>query len=525
MKEFEGYRVLLAEDDEIAREIVANIVEDLGATCVTASDGEELLAVLNGPEGEAVDLVLTDINMPKKSGIDACSEFRASEHPRAKSLPVIGISADTNPALFDNAISAGMNGMTMKPLTRETLHAHFHITLKDNKANTVFCERIQQTLAKSLFFSSVCHDLRTPLNAIIGFSEMLKNGFDTKEEHDTAVNSILMSGKTMLQLVNDILDIGKLESGRMEIVPEPTEVAALLKDIVTSFSVTNQKKELEVRFRTVGDIPPLMVDPQRIRQIAFNLVGNAVKFTKEGHVELRAEFAPSGDSSGTFTLAVEDTGCGISDADLKRLATPFVQVGAQKAKAGGTGLGLSICRKLAKAMGGEMKVSSALGKGTTFAIVVPGVKVAGDELRIENGKCKMKEENSAILHSTFSTLHSSSHRLLIADDTKMNQIVLKTMFRKLGVTDVTFADNGCEALGILTAPDAPKFDFVLTDAYMPVMTGHELVAAIRANPSVAKTPVYLFTAEVEMKDTYAAAGFDGILLKPADLESLRKLLP
>jgi signal transduction histidine kinase len=553
MKEFEGYHVLLADDDEIAREIVANIVDDLGASCVTARDGEELLAILNGPDGDSIDLVLTDINMPNKSGIDACSEFRASEHPRAKTLPVIGISADTNPALFDNAISAGMNGMTMKPLTRETLHAHFHITLKDNKANAVFCERIQQTLAKSLFFSSVCHDLRTPLNAIIGFSEMLRGGFDTKEEHDTAVNSILMSGKTMLQLVNDILDVGKLESGRMEIVPEPTDVAALLKDIVTSFSVTNQKKGLEVRFRTVGEIPPLMVDPQRIRQIAFNLVGNAVKFTKEGFVELRAEFVRSGEASGTFTLAVEDTGCGISEADLKRLATPFVQVGAQKAKAGGTGLGLSICRKLAKAMGGELRIASVLGKGTTFAIVVPGVKVClksegvmecgsvgvkSEELRVKSGEpdnanppqlstlnSQLPTPNSqpSTLHSSLSTLNS--HRILVADDTKMNQLVLKTMFSKLGVKDMTFANNGREALDILRDPEAPPFDLVLTDLFMPEMTGEELVAEIRADPTLVANRVYLFTAEVEMKNTYAEKGFDGILLKPANLEDIRKLLP
>ena len=530
MKEFEGYRVLLAEDDEIAREIVASIVEDLGAACVTARDGEELLAVLNGPDGETIDLVLTDINMPKKSGIDACSEFRASEHPRAKSLPVIGISADTNPALFDNAISAGMNGMTMKPLTRETLHAHFHITLKDNKANAVFCERIQQALAKSLFFSSVSHDLRTPLNAIVGFSEMLQHGFDTKEEHDLAVNSILMSSKTLLQLVNDILDLGKLESGRMEIVPEPTEVAALLKDIVTSFSVTNQKKELEVRFRTVGEIPSLMVDPQRIRQIAFNLVGNAVKFTKDGHVELRAEFARSGDAAGTFTLAVEDTGCGICEADLKRLATPFVQVGAQKAKAGGTGLGLSICRKLAKAMGGEMKVSSVLGKGTTFAIVVPGVRVAEDGTSGTDRTTKTTgtdgTEGSKPASPTAQVPSvSASHRLLIADDTKMNQIVLRTMFTKLGVKDMTFANNGREALDILKDPAVKPFDFVLTDLFMPEMTGEELVAAIRADPALASIKVYLFTAEVEMQNAYSEKGFDGILLKPANLEALKKLLP
>ena len=520
MKEFEGYKVLLADDEDIAREIVANIVEDLGATCVSARDGEELLAILNGQEGDSIDLVLTDINMPKKSGIDACSEFRASEHPRAKSLPVIGISADTNPALFDNAISAGMNGMTMKPLTRETLHAHFHITLKDNKANTVFCERIQQTLAKSLFFSSVCHDLRTPLNAIIGFSEMLRSGFDSKEEHDTAVNSILMSGKTMLQLVNDILDVGKLEQGRMEIVPEPTDVASLLKDIVSSFSVTNKKKGLDVRFRTVGEMPSLMVDPQRMRQIAFNLVGNAVKFTKEGYVELRAEFDRKSEADGTFTLAVEDTGCGISEADLKKLATPFVQVGAQKAKAGGTGLGLSICRKLAKAMGGEMKVTSILGKGTTFAIVVPGIKIA-----LAGAKRERPAQSAEAKSASSAANDPAAARILIADDTKMNQLVLKTMFSKLGVKDMTFADNGREALDILKAQQASKpFDLLLTDFFMPEMNGDDLAAAIRADPALASLKVYLFTADAEMKDIYAEKGFDGILLKPANREALQELL-
>ena len=116
-------------------------------------------------------------------------------------------------------------------------------------------------------------------------------------------------------------------------------------------------------------------------------------------------------------------------------------------------------------------------------------------------------------------------RILVVDDTKMNQIVLKAMFGRLGVKDISFADNGREALEMLTAPDAPKFDFVLTDAWMPEMTGMELVAAIRASAALAKLPVYLFTAEVEMKDTYAEKGFDGILLKPANLEALRKLLP
>ena len=257
MNDFKGYRILLADDEEIAREICANIVKGLGAECVTASDGDELLDILNGPGGDRIDLVLTDINMPGRSGIDACSEFRASSHPKARTLPVIGMSADTDPAIFDKAISAGMNSMTTKPLTRDTLMAHFHITLKDNRANAVFSERIQQALAKSLFFSSVSHDISTPLNAIIGFSEMLKHGMNTKSEHDLAVNSILMSSRMLLQLVNDILDLSKLESGRMEINAEPTDVSELALEIATSFCAAHQTPGLDIRF-SAADVPRLM---------------------------------------------------------------------------------------------------------------------------------------------------------------------------------------------------------------------------------------------------------------------------
>ncbi len=525
MKGFEGYRVLLADDEEIDLEIIAHIVEDLGAECVKVRDGEEMLEVLNGPDGEKIDLVLTDINMPGKSGIDACSEFRASSNPKARTLPIIGISADTNHTLFDKAISAGMNSMTTKPLTRETLRSHFHITLKDNRANAVFGERIQQALAKSLFFSSVSHDIRTPLNAIIAFSEMLQQGFETKAEHDLAVNSILVSSKMLLQLVNDILDLSKLESGKMNIEPEPTDVARLVREIAASFGATHQKPGLEILCRA-GGTPNLMLDPHRLRQIVFNFVGNAIKFTKRGFIEIRVSFAPDGGGkTGVFRLEVEDTGCGISEEDMKKLARPFVQVGAVSEPRSGTGLGLHICRMLARAMGGEMEIKSVLGKGATFSIVVPGVAV------VENGT----GGTDGTSHSTTQLLnHSTTQppnhlttqpRILVADDTKMNQIVLKTMFGRLGVNDIAFADNGREALEILTAPDAPKFDFVLTDAWMPEMTGMELVASIRANASLAKLPVYLFTAEVEMKDNYAEKGFDGILLKPANLEALRKLLP
>jgi len=521
MKEFEGYRVLLADDEAIDLEIVSRIVEDLGAECVPARSGEEILSILNSPEGDKIDLVLTDINMPGKNGIDACSEFRASSHPKAKTLPIIGISADTNPAIFDRAISAGMNSMTMKPLTRDTLFAHFHITLKDNKANLVFSDRIQEALSKTLFFSTVSHDIRTPLNSIVCFSEMLKQGFDTEAEKELAIDSILVSSKMLMQLVNDLLDLTKLESGRMNIEPEPTDVAQLVREIALSFGATHHKVGLEVLCRA-GGLPTLVIDPHRLRQIVFNFIGNAIKFTKKGHIEVRANFSPDPTGEkGTFRLEVEDTGCGISESDMKNIASPFVQFGDASEQRSGTGLGLHICRLLARAMGGEMEVRSVFGKGSTFSIVIPGVKVAGEEQ--VTGNREQGTEERKLKTQNFKL--SSSPRVLVADDTRMNQIVLRAMFSKLGVTDISFADNGREALDILTAPDAPKFDLVLTDMWMPEMDGLKLIAAIRANPALAKEKVCLFTAEVEMKDSYVQCGFDGILLKPANLEALRRLLP
>ncbi|MBR0056989.1 MAG: amino acid permease, partial [Kiritimatiellae bacterium] len=234
----------------------------------------------------------------------------------------------------------------------------------------------EKARAKSYFFSTVSHDIRTPLNAIIGFSEMLKAGLPSEAERAQALDSILVSGKTLLALINDVLDLSKIESGKMEISPEPTDVAALLRGVLDAFHASGAKPGVELRCR-IGEMPPLMLDPQRIRQIVFNLMGNAVKFTEKGHVELRAAFLPAKDADGgRFRLEVEDTGCGISEDDLRNIGSAYVQVGSRKARNGGTGLGLAICRQLAVAMGGKLGVTSRLGAGTTFSLEIRRINTA-----------------------------------------------------------------------------------------------------------------------------------------------------
>ena len=364
----------------------------------------------------------------------------------------------------------------------------------------------EKTMSKSYFFSTVSHDIRTPLNAIIGFSEM---------EREQALDSILVSGRTLLGLINDVLDLSKLESGKMQIALEPTDCPRLLHVVMDAFRISGKKPGLDLLCE-IGEMPALMLDPQRLRQIVFNLVGNAVKFTERGHVTLRAGYErPADAETGVFRLSVEDTGCGIAEEDQKRICSAYVQVGAKLARNGGTGLGLAICAQLVKAMGGELKVKSELGKGSTFEIEIPDVRST------------VLPEVSAPAVPDGAVPAASSRpvrRILLVDDSKMNLMVLKALLKKAGDYETTMAMDGQEALKALEEAGAKPYDLVLTDMWMPNLDGEGLVRDIRANASLASLRVLVVTADVEVRDKAAEMGFDGILLKPVTSAALEQTL-
>lgn len=273
---------------------------------------------------------------------------------------------------------------------------------------------------------------------------------------------------------------------------------------------------MELRYRE-SPMPRLMLDPQRIRQIVFNLVGNALKFTERGYVELRASYSrAAGANTGTFRIEVEDTGCGIREDDLKHLGSAYVQVDSHLARHGGTGLGLAICKQLAIAMGGKLKVESTLGSGSTFSIVVPGVSVAATACAAQSEAPKAPAPAAG--HADW------PRRLLIVDDSKINLMVMKAHLKKLGEFDVVAASDGKEALDILTDPATVPFDLVMTDMWMPNLDGEGLVRAIRQTPSLATLPVLAVTADVEARDKAAKMGFNGILLKPVTIDALVKAI-
>jgi len=385
--------------------------------------------------------------------------------------------------------------------------------------------------ARSLFFSTVSHDIRTPLNAIIGYSELLIGGIADEQERTKALSAISTSGHTLLQLINDVLDLSKLESGKMVIKPEPTDIRKLVSSVLHSFDVIVKDSRVELK-EEYGAMPLLEIDPQRIRQILFNLIGNAVKFTEHGEIRVKTSFREiiTGGGGGAFTLSVSDTGCGIPAEVKDKLMNPFVQVDSD-AKIKGTGLGLAICKQLADRMGGQLSFVSELGKGSTFTIELHDVKTAGPLSDAESGVVEGQEPAGSQMR-TDDTMPTGEPqegrkdrkdlRILIADDVPLNLAVLKALLAKTGMRDVVTAVDGADAWEKLRTSEKP-FDLILTDMWMPKMDGKGLAAMIRGDERFAGLPVYVVTADIESQKTFAEQGFTGVLLKPLTTDKLSAL--
>ena len=359
--------------------------------------------------------------------------------------------------------------------------------------------------ARSMFFSIVSHDIRTPLNAILGYSELLQFGIDGEAERDEAIKSIRVSGTTLLQLVNDVLDLAKMDAGELALQPEPVRLSQLTDEVFSSFRMAAAEKGLELVNQT-GGVPMVLLDGHRFRQILFNLIGNAVKFTERGSVTVAASCVGTG-----IEVSVSDTGCGIAPDLLTRIFDPFVQAldpSHSADRAGGTGLGLSICRRLVEAMGGELDVESELGKGSTFRARLPDVVVTGEK--------PAAEQKSVVVPKDL------PKRVLVVDDSPINREVLASLLGHAGVTSVDQACDGGEALAklVLAAKAGNPYDFVFSDLWMPNMNGIELIEKLRADSRFTRLTVFAVTADAEFQRDDRNKLFSGILLKPLTYNKL-----
>ncbi len=369
--------------------------------------------------------------------------------------------------------------------------------------------------AKSYFFSCISHDIRTPLNAIIGYTELLKKGGENEKERDGAYDAITMSGRSLLQLVNDMIDLARLESDSLVIEPVPSDLNALAAKVLRSFEIAVAGRPVKLRGEWDDSVPYVEIDPKRMWQILFNLLDNAVKFTEEGEIALKLAFERErGSGRGVLSISVSDTGAGMSEEEQKRIMQPFASLSENGEHEIGAGLGVTICRHLIESMNGTFELRSEEGRGSAFDIRIPNV-------RFSERTGSFPRPGSRI---DFHGKARESLRVLIVDDVPLNISVLRAMLRKNGVTDIVCSVNGKDALAKIRS-DAAGFDLVLTDLWMPEMDGRKMLQVLRTETRFLSLNVIAITADVDAKDECMKLGFSDVIFKPVTLAKIVDFLP
>ena len=371
----------------------------------------------------------------------------------------------------------------------------------------------QAVREKSAFLANMSHEIRSPMNAILGFSELLEpEGLTPKQSQ--YVRAIRDSGASLLTLINDILDLSKLEAGKLELHLDPTDMRDSCEFLRTVFGQQVLTKALQLQFEISPDLPrALLLDRLRLRQVLVNLLGNAIKFTEQGGVKVRVSWRSQEKArSGTLIIDVEDTGIGIPADKLEEVFQPFVQAdSSQTAEKEGTGIGLTIVKRIMDLMGGRLTVKSVVGKGTVFQLQLANVPVSE---RLPLGD--HAEPGEAVNFNDFAPA-----TLLVADDHQANRELIAGIFEKTHHR-LHFASNGQEALDYL---EKAKPDLILLDIRMPVMDGRTTLAQIRKRTGLASLPVIAITASGETSaDPAGRNPFDGFIRKPFSRHKLFSVL-
>ena len=366
--------------------------------------------------------------------------------------------------------------------------------------------------SKSEFLAAMSHEIRTPLNGVLGMAQSLHLS-DLPQAEMEKVNVILESGKSLLLLLNDVLDLSKIEAGKLEIAAAPADLRYTIKRTCELFQAAAAEKGLAFYVSIADDIPgSLIYDPLRVRQCLSNLISNAIKFTDQGQVRVEVSSEKFADQECFVTIAVTDTGIGMGADVQARLFQAFSQADSSiTRKYGGTGLGLAISRQLARLMGGDLSAASSEGEGSTFTLTIrveAAASAEGPVIRANAGPAALPAPSSLF-----------GRRILLTDDNAINRQVVRLFLAPLGC-EIAEAKNGQEALDKIACE---AFDLVLLDVHMPVMDGKEAIQRIRASETAWRTvPVIALTADAMAGDRerLLALGMTDYLPKPLDQRAL-----
>lgn len=381
--------------------------------------------------------------------------------------------------------------------------------------------------AKSEFLANMSHELRTPLNGILGIAQLLENSPNFTSQEQQEVEIIYQSGSHLLTLISDILDISKIEAGKLELLPEELDFPKFIHGIVEIFKIRAQEKNIYLNYEVINKLPPrVIVDEKRLRQVLINLLGNAIKFTDQGEVNFKVCSMGENDSQSEkqqkIRFQVEDTGKGIHPNDVEKIFLPFEQVGKNQNKVEGTGLGLAISNKIVEMMGGSLKVTSKPGVGSIFWVDLDLLLAPELPQQVNSNSSSITTQKS----NNSQSIKQSIVRVLLAEDNPVNQIIAKKMLHRLGYT-IEIVKNG------LAAVEAVKnqfYDIIFMDIQMPEMDGIEATHHIRQQfkntASTCQPWIIAMTANAmkEDRENCLKAGMNDYLSKPVQLHELAAIL-
>ncbi len=553
----EAARLMIVDDDATTIELVQFQLREIGyRNVVSCADPREAIGLIAADEP---DVLLLDIVMPGLSGLEILARIRASCD--LAHLPVIILTAAGDLETKIKALELGATDFVGKPVNFVELASRirnalvvkaYHDQLRNHaeelqrrveeqtaslkqshdaleRANSVLrksCEAAEAAAcAKSEFLANMSHEIRTPLTSIIGFAEELLagNGREGAPHAEETLQVILRNGRHLLQIVNDVLDVARIEKGRLAIDRVACSPGTILDEVVGLLRSAAEAKGLRLDCHAREPLPgTIHSDPTRLRQILTNLIGNAVKFTERGAIEVTAELIAAETPSPMLQFEVSDTGIGIEPAQIEEIFKPFTQARAANAdKFAGTGLGLTICKYLVEELGGRVHVESRPGQGSRFRITVAtgplGSSPRGAPAPSAGSKGADEDAEDASLRA--------GGRVLVAEDSADNQRLIRMILERSGA-EVTIVGDGQAALDQATAAgrEGRPFDVILTDLQMPVLDGYGLTERLRSNGY--EGPIVALTANAMAGDREKclSAGFSGYLSKPIDRAELLGLV-